>query len=171
VFRQPIFIILGKNIFNSFPLYMYVMFSSIFPTMYIVTILINWLKTRNLDFSFRLTDLKDKITILSILLLAISLYVSYFYIWPLIGCSIIYNIQSKTTFIDWILNPKNIKGLCPPKLMMLPGLSVTQVFGHFESSYTKDEILSTIENYEPNTNNANPSNELSKYSNNKWISK
>jgi len=55
--------------------------------------------------------------------------------------------------------------------MMLPGLSVTQVFGHFESSYTKDEILSTIENYEPNTNNANPSNELSKYSNNKWISK
>ena len=55
--------------------------------------------------------------------------------------------------------------------MMLPSLSVTQVFGHFESSYTKDEILSTIENYEYNTNNANPSNELSKYSNNKWISK
>ena len=100
MFRQPIFILLGKNIFNSFPLYMYVMFSSMFPIMYIVTILINWLKTRNLDFSFRLTDLKDKITILSILLLAISLYVSYFYIWPLIGCSIIYYIQFKTTFID-----------------------------------------------------------------------
>src|SRR6266480_756174 len=80
VFRQPIFICLGEDIFNNFPLYMYVMFSSILPTTYIVTILIKLLKTRNLDFSFRLTDLKDKITILSILFLTISLYISYFYI-------------------------------------------------------------------------------------------
>src|SRR6266480_4449486 len=68
------------HFFNNFPLYMYVMFSSILPTTYIVTILIKLLKTRNLDFSFRLTDLKDKITILSILFLTISLYISYFYI-------------------------------------------------------------------------------------------
>ena len=80
MFRQPIFICLGEDIFNNFPLYMYVMFSSILPTTYIVTILIKLLKTRNLDFSFRLTDLKDKITILSILFLTISLYISYFYI-------------------------------------------------------------------------------------------
>src|SRR5437667_3837057 len=80
MFRQPIFVYLGEDIFNNFPLYMYVMFSSILPTMYIVTILIKLFKTGDLDFSFRLTDLKDKITILSILLLTISLYISYFYI-------------------------------------------------------------------------------------------
>jgi len=59
---------------------MYVMFSSILPTMYTVTILIKLFKTRNLDFSFRLIDLKDKITILSLLFLTIFLYISYFYI-------------------------------------------------------------------------------------------
>jgi len=73
--------------------------------------------------------------------------------------------------VNLILNPKNVQGLHLPKLMILPGLSVTEVFKHFNSSYTKDEILSTIENYEPNTNNTNPSNELTKYSHNKWISK
>jgi len=171
VFRQPIFICLGEDIFNNFPLYMYVMFSSILPTTYIVTILIKLLKTRNLDFSFRLTDLKDKITILSILFLTISLYISYFYIWPLIGFSIIYFIQSKITFVNLILDIKNIQGLRSSISTFLPGLSVTEVFKHFNSSYTKDEILSTIENYEPNTNNTNPSNELTKYSHNKWISK
>jgi hypothetical protein len=50
---------------------------------------------------------------------------------------------------------------------MLPGLSVAELFGYFGSSFTKDEILSTIENYEPNTNNTNPSNEFTKYSHNK----
>lgn len=40
MFRQPIFVSLGEDIFNNFPLYMYVMFSSILPTTYIVTILI-----------------------------------------------------------------------------------------------------------------------------------
>jgi len=171
VFRQPIFICLGEDIFRNFPLYMYVMFSSILPTIYIVTILIKWLRTRNLDFSFRLTDLKDKITILSLSFLTISLYISYFYIWPLIGFSIIYFIQSKPIFIDLILNFKNIQGLRPSILTFLPGLSVTEVFRHFGCSYTKDEILPTIENYEPATTDANPSNELTKYSHNKWISK
>jgi hypothetical protein len=171
MFRQPIFNCLGEDIFNNFPLYMYVMFSSILPTTYIVTILIKWLKTSNLDFSFRLTDLKDKITILSLILLTISLCISYFYIWPLIGFSIIYFTQSKTAFVNLILKPKNIQGLHLTKLMILPGLSVTEVFKHFGSSFTKDEILSTIENSEPNTNNTNPSNEFTKYSHNKWISK
>ncbi len=171
VFRQPIFIFLGKDIFNNFYLYIYVMFSSILPTIYIVTILIKWFKTSNLDFSFRLTDLKEKITILSILLLTVSLYISYFYIWPLIGFNTIYFIQSKTKFMNWILNPRNIQGLRLPRLMILPGLSVTEVFRHFDSSFTKDEILSTIENYEPYTNNANPSGELTNYSHNKWISR
>jgi len=150
---------------------MYVMFSSILPTIYIVTILIKWLRTKNLDFSFRLIDLKDKITILSLSFLTISLYISYFYIWPLIGFSIIYFIQSKPIFIDLILNFKNIQGLRPSILTFLPGLSVTEVFRHFGCSYTKDEILPTIENYEPATTDANPSNELTKYSHNKWISK
>jgi hypothetical protein len=40
VFRQPIFIYLDVNIFSNFYLYMYIMFSSILPTTYIVTILI-----------------------------------------------------------------------------------------------------------------------------------
>jgi len=171
VFRQPIFICLGEDIFNNFPLYMYVMFSSILPTTYIVTILIKLLKTRNLDFSFRLTDLKDKITILSILFLTISLYISYFYIWPLIGFSIIYFIQSKITFVNLILDIKNIQGLRSSISTFLPGLSVTEVFKYLGCSYTKDEILSTIENYEPATTDADPSNELTKYSHNKWISK
>ena len=128
VFRQPIFISLGKYIFNNFPLYMYVMFSSIIPTMFIITILIKLFKTRNLYFSFILTDLKDKITILYLLFLTISLCISYFYIWPLKGFSIIYFTQSKTAFVNLILNPKNIQGLHPSKLMMLPGLSVAGVY-------------------------------------------
>jgi hypothetical protein len=35
--------------------------------------------------------------------------------------------------------------------MILPGLSVAAVFEHFGSSHTKDDILSTIEKYEPVT--------------------
>jgi magnesium-transporting ATPase (P-type) len=80
VFRQPIFIFLGKDIFDNFYLYIYIMFSSILPTTYIITILSKRFKTNNLDFSFRLTDLKEKITVLSIILLTVSLYISYFYI-------------------------------------------------------------------------------------------
>jgi magnesium-transporting ATPase (P-type) len=80
VFRQPIFIFLGKDIFDNFYLYIYIMFSSILPTTYIITILSRMFKTNNLDFSFRLTDLKEKITVLSILLLTVSLYISYFYV-------------------------------------------------------------------------------------------
>ena len=80
IFRQPIFIFLGKDIFDNFILYIYVMFSSILPTTYIITILSKKFRTGNLDFSFRLTDLKEKITVLSILLLTVSLYISYFYI-------------------------------------------------------------------------------------------
>jgi hypothetical protein len=51
--------------------------------------------------------------------------------------------------------------------MILPGLSVIEVFGHFDSSFTKDEILSTIENYQPTTHNANPSGKFTQYSQNK----
>jgi len=71
--------------------------------------------------------------------------------------------------VNLILNSKNVQGLHLPKLMILPGLSVAGVFEHFNSSFTKDEILSTIENYEPNTNNTNPSNELTRYSDDKRI--
>ena len=70
--------------------------------------------------------------------------------------------------MNLILNSKNIQGLRPSKLMMLPGLSVAEVFEHFNSSYTKDEILSTIENYEPVTT-ANYSSGLIRYSDDKWI--
>ena len=147
---------------------MYVIFSSIIPTMFIITILIKLFKTRNLNFSFRLTDLKDKITILYLLFLTIFLCISYFYIWLLIGFSIIYFTQSKTAFVNLILNSKNVQGLHLPKLMILPGLSVAGVFEHFNSSFTKDEILSTIENYEPVTT-ANYSSGLIRYSDDKRI--
>jgi len=70
--------------------------------------------------------------------------------------------------MNLILNLKNIQGLHPPRLMILPGLSIIEVFGHFDSSFTKDELLSTIKNHEPNTDNANISNEPPiKYSHNK----
>jgi hypothetical protein len=46
---------------------------------------------------------------------------------------------------------------------MLPGLTVTEVFQHFESSFSKDEVLSTIENYEPE----NSPSGLIQYSHNK----
>jgi hypothetical protein len=51
--------------------------------------------------------------------------------------------------------------------MILPGLSITEVFRHFESSFTKDEILSTIENHVPTTHNANPSGKFTQYTQNK----
>jgi hypothetical protein len=51
--------------------------------------------------------------------------------------------------------------------MILPGLSVTEVFRHFGGSFTKDEILPTIENYEPTTHNNNPSGRFTQYSQNK----
>jgi hypothetical protein len=70
--------------------------------------------------------------------------------------------------MDLILNSKYIQGLRLTRLMMLPGLSVAEVFGFFGNSYTKDEILSTIENHEPNINNADFFNQpLTKYSHNK----
>jgi hypothetical protein len=60
-----------------------------------------------------------------------------------------------------------VYGLRHPRLMILPGLSVIEVFRHFDSSFTKDEILSTIENYEPTTHNANSSGKFTQYSQNK----
>jgi magnesium-transporting ATPase (P-type) len=45
VFRQPIFIFLGKDIFDNFYLYIYIMFSSILPTTYIIIILSKRFKT------------------------------------------------------------------------------------------------------------------------------
>src|SRR5437762_2662365 len=65
---------------SIFIINIYIIFSSIIPTMFIITILIKLFKTRNLNFSFRLTDLKDKITILYLLFLTIFLCISYFYI-------------------------------------------------------------------------------------------
>jgi hypothetical protein len=50
--------------------------------------------------------------------------------------------------------------------MILPGLTVAEVFGHFGSSFTKDEILSTIENSEPVTT-ANSSSGPIRYSDDK----
>jgi hypothetical protein len=83
------------------------------------------------------------------------------------GLGMIYSIRYKSYFFDCILNYRNLRGLRYPRLMILPGLSVTEVFGHFDSSFTKDEILPAIENYEPNTRNANPSGNLTPYSENK----
>jgi hypothetical protein len=51
--------------------------------------------------------------------------------------------------------------------MILPGLSVTEVFEHFNSSFTKDEILHTTENYQPITHNTNHSGRFTQYSQNK----
>jgi hypothetical protein len=60
-----------------------------------------------------------------------------------------------------------VRGLRDPRLMILPGLSVTEVFRHFDSSFTKDEILSIIENHVPTTHNANNTGKLTQYSQNK----
>ena len=170
MFRQPICIILGKDIFSSFLLYIYVMFSSILPTVYIITILEKKLKTNNWNFYLRLTELKEKITIFSLLLLFISLYVSYFYIWPFLGLATIYCIQYKNS-LDCILNAKSFRGMRYPSLAILPGIPVAGVFQYFGNSFTRDELLSSIEYHEPTTQDNNPLNKLTRYSQNKWITK
>lgn len=170
IFRQPIFILLGKDIFSSFLLYLYVISSSILPTIYIITIFEKKLRTNNWNFSFRLTELKEKITIFSLLFLIISLYISYFYIWPLVSLAAIYCIQEKNSLYS-ILNARSLRGLRHPSLTILPGIPVIGVFQHFNSLFTRDELLSTIEHFEPTTINNNPTNNLTRYSENKWISK
>ena len=170
IFRQPIFIFLGKDIFSSFLFYIYVMFSSILPTAYIITILEKRFKTKSWNFSLRLTELKEKITIFSLILLIISLYISYFYIWPLISIATMYCIQYKNS-LDYILNARSLRGLRQPCLRILPGVPVIGVFQHYGNLFTKDELLSTIEHYEPTTSYNNPTNKLTQYSANKWISK
>lgn len=143
------------------------MSSSILPTIYIITIFDKKLKTNNWNFYLRLTELKEKITIFSLLLLIISLYVSYFYIWPFLSLATIYCIQYKNS-LYYILNAR---GLRYPSLAILPGISVVGVFQHFGELFTKDELLSSIEHSEPTTRNDNPSDKLTRYSENKWITK
>jgi len=170
IFRQPIFILLGKDIFSSFLFYLYVMFSSILPTTYIITILDKRFKTKRWNFSLRLIEFKEKITIFSLLILIISLYVSYFYIWPLMSLAMIYCIQYKNS-LDCILNTRSLRGLRQPSLSILTGIPVIGVFQHYGNLFTRDELLSTIEHSEPTTRNENPTNKLTRYSENKWISK
>jgi hypothetical protein len=170
IFRQPIFILLGKDIFSNFLFYLYVMFSSILPTTYIIMIFEKKFITKNWNFSFRLTELKEKITIFSLLLLIISLYISYFYIWPLISLGTIYCIQYKN-YLNCILNVRSLHGLRQSSLMILPGIPVVGVFQHYGNLFTKDELLSTIEHYEPTTRNNDHLNKLTRYSENKWITK
>jgi hypothetical protein len=60
-----------------------------------------------------------------------------------------------------------LRGLRQPSLRILPGVPVIGVFQHYGDLFTKDELLSTIEHNEPTTRNNNPTNKLTRYSENK----